>query len=148
MAESPIMSPLPMFGAMMGVMVTALRANQRGHRRCSVSPWWRRVPRPDPVSGAAPEERRATGRSTLAGPASSSQLANCRHRDQKGLQFHGKFLFIGMILLTSPCWRIVLQPRAVADPFRDRRADLPPPAILFDVSRIVHGGGTKQPCDL
>ncbi len=148
MAESPIMSSLLMFGAMMGMLfaVTALRNSVWGIAALLGFTF---------IAGAflGPILQIALhmkNGAQLVGMAAAGtgiiffSLATLATVTKKDFSFMGKFLFIGLILLiVASLANLFFQAPALSLTLSSIAVLLFSAFILYDVSRIVHGGETN-----
>ena len=148
MAQSPIMSSLLMFGAMIGMMfaVTALRNSVWGIAALLGFTFVAGVFL-GPILQVALHLKNGA---QLIGMAAGGtgiiffSLATLATVTKKDFSFMGKFLFIGLILLiVASLANIFLQIPAMSLTISAIAVLIFSAYILFDVSRIVHGGETN-----
>jgi FtsH-binding integral membrane protein len=148
MAASPIMSSLLMFGAMMGLMfaVTALRNSVWGIVALLGFTFVAGVFL-GPILQVALHFKNG---SELIGMAAGGtgiiffSLATIATVTKKDFSFMGKFLFIGLILLiVASLANLFFQVPALSLTISAIAVLIFSAYILFDVSRIVHGGETN-----
>lgn len=148
MAQHPIMAPLLMFAAMMGMLfaVTALRNSVWGVVALLgftfVAGWFL-----GPILQVALHLRNG---GQLIGMAAGGtgliffSLATLATVTKKDFSFMGKFLFIGLILLViASLANIFFQIPALALTISAIAILIFSAYILFDISRIIHGGETN-----
>ena len=148
MAQSPIMSTLLMFGAMMGMMfaVTALRNSVWGVVALLGFTFVAGVFL-GPILQVALHLKNGA---QLVGMAAGGtgiiffSLATLATVTKKDFSFMGKFLFIGLILLiVASLANLFFQVPAMSLTISAIAVLIFSAYILFDVSRIVHGGETN-----
>jgi modulator of FtsH protease len=148
MAESPIMSSLLMFGAMMGMMfaVSALRNSIWGIVALLGFTFVAGVFL-GPILQVALHLKNGA---ELVGMAAGGtgiiffSLATIATVTKKDFSFMGKFLFIGLILLiVASLANLFFQIPALSLTISSIAVLIFSAYILFDVSRIVHGGETN-----
>lgn len=148
MAESPIMSSLLMFGAMMGMMfaVSALRNSVWGIAALLGFTFVAGVFL-GPILQVALHLKNGA---ELVGMAAAGtgiiffSLATIATVTKKDFSFMGKFLFIGLILLiVASLANLFFQIPALSLTISSVAVLIFSAYILFDVSRIVHGGETN-----
>jgi FtsH-binding integral membrane protein len=148
MAQSPIMSALLMFGAMMGMMfaVTALRNSVWGVVALLGFTFVAGVFL-GPILQVALHLKNGA---QLVGMAAAGtgiiffSLATLATVTKKDFSFMGKFLFIGLILLiVASLANLFFQVPAMSLTISAIAVLIFSAYILFDVSRIVHGGETN-----
>lgn len=148
MAQSPIMAPLLMFAVMMGMLfaVSALRNSVWGIAMLLgftfVAGWFL-----GPILQVALHLRNGA---QLVGMAAGGtgliffSLATLATVTKKDFSFMGKFLFIGVILLlVASLANIFLQIPAMSLTISAIAVLIFSAYILFDISRIIHGGETN-----
>jgi modulator of FtsH protease len=148
MAQSPVMSTLLMFGAMMGLMfaVTALRNSVWGVVALLGFTFVAGVFL-GPILQVALHLKNGA---QLVGMAAGGtgiiffSLATLATVTKKDFSFMGKFLFIGLILLiVASLANLFFQVPAMSLTISAIAVLIFSAYILFDVSRIVHGGETN-----
>ncbi|MBK9159996.1 MAG: Bax inhibitor-1/YccA family protein [Nitrosomonadales bacterium] len=148
MAESPIMSSLLMFGAMIGMMfaVTALRNSVWGIVALLGFTFVAGVLL-GPILQFALHLKNGTELIGLAAGGTGViffSLAIVATVTKKDFSFMGKFLFIGLILLiVASLANLFFQIPALSLALSAIAVLIFSAYILFDVSRIVHGGETN-----
>ena len=148
MAEHPIMSALLMFGAMMGLLfaVTALRNSVWGIVALLGFTFVAGVFL-GPILQVALSLKNGTQLVGLAAGGTGIiffSLATIATVTKKDFSFMGKFLFIGLILLiVASLANIFFQIPALSLTISAIAVMIFSAYILFDVSRIVHGGETN-----
>lgn len=148
MAQSPIMAPLLTFAVMMGMLfaVSALRNSVWGIAMLLgftfVAGWFL-----GPILQVALHLRNGA---QLVGMAAGGtgliffSLATLATVTRKDFSFMGKFLFIGLILLiVASLANIFLQIPAMSLTISAIAVLIFSAYILFDISRIIHGGETN-----
>src|SRR3990167_4950801 len=149
MAESPIMSALLMFGAMMGMMfaVSALRNSVWGIAALLGFTFVAGVFL-GPILQVA---LHFSNGAQLIGMAAGGtgiiffSLATIATVTKKDFSFMGKFLFIGLILLiVASLANLFFQLPAMSLTLSSIAVLIFSAFILYDVSRIVHGGETDR----
>ena len=146
---APIMTPLLMFGAMMGMLfvVTALRNSAWGvaalfgftfvvGRDADADP-----ARSRPASATAASWSALAGGMTAAIFFAMATIATVTKRD---FSFLGKFLFVGLILLiVASLANLFFQIPALSLTISAIAVLIFSAYLLYDISRIVHGGETN-----
>ena len=148
MAQHPIMSSLLMFGAMMGMLfaVTALRNSVWGIAALLGFTLLAGVLL-GPILQVALHFKNGAQLVGMAGGGTGIiffSLATIATVTKKDFSFMGKFLFIGLILLiVASLANLFFQIPALALTISAIAVLIFSAYILFDVSRIVHGGETN-----
>jgi FtsH-binding integral membrane protein len=148
MAESPIMSSLLMFGAMIGMMfaVSALRNSVWGIAALLGFTFVAGVFL-GPILQVALHLRNGAELITMAAGGTGViffSLATIATVTKKDFSFMGKFLFIGLILLiVASLANIFFQIPALSLTISAIAVMIFSAYILYDVSQIVHGGETN-----
>ncbi len=148
MAQSPVMSSLLMFGAMMGMLlaVTALRNSVWGIAALLGFTFLAGVFL-GPILQVALHLKNGAQLVGLAAGGTGiifGSLATIATVTKKDFSFMGKFLFIGLILLiVASLANLFFQIPALSLTISAIAVMVFSAYILFDVSRIVHGGETN-----